>query len=65
MVCLQARWGVSEDAVPGARVQGEELERRLERIMHHYAGLFHEDAPDEELGAPLSATTPPRGCGTS
>ncbi|GIJ81094.1 hypothetical protein Xph01_55260 [Micromonospora phaseoli] len=37
MVCLQARWGISTDAAPYARVQGRELQLRLQHVIDHYA----------------------------
>ncbi len=40
MICLAARWGVSPEAAPYARLHGEELLVRLQRIMDHYAMRF-------------------------
>lgn len=37
MVCLQARWGISTDAAPYARVQGRELQLRLQHAIDRYA----------------------------
>jgi hypothetical protein len=53
-VCLHARSGVSEDAAPGARVYGEELERSLDRIVVHYIGLFHVDEAPDAFGGALA-----------
>jgi hypothetical protein len=40
MACLQARWGISEEAAPYGRVAGDELKLRLHRIMDHCATNF-------------------------
>jgi hypothetical protein len=40
VVCLAARWGVSPEAAPYARLHGEELQVRLERIMAHHSARF-------------------------
>jgi len=40
MACLQARWGVSEEAAPYGRLAGEELKVRLHNIMDHCATNF-------------------------
>ena len=40
MACLQARWGVSEEAAPYGRLAGEELKVRLHHIMDHCATNF-------------------------
>jgi hypothetical protein len=37
MVCLQARWGVSEDAASYARLHGDELKHRIDRIIENFA----------------------------
>jgi hypothetical protein len=52
MDCLAARWGVSPEAAPYARLHGEELQLRLQRIMDHYAMRFLMRAR-ERLGQPL------------
>ncbi|WP_298455881.1 potassium channel family protein [uncultured Cellulomonas sp.] len=40
VVCLAARWGVSAESTPHARLLGDELQLRLERVMAHYATRF-------------------------
>lgn len=52
VVCVAARWGVSPEAAPYARLHGDELQLRLQRIMDHYAVRFlmHSREP---LGQPL------------
>jgi hypothetical protein len=40
MACLQARWGVSEEAAPYGRLAGDELRLRLHHIMDHCATNF-------------------------
>lgn len=40
MACLQACWGVSEQAAPYGRLAGDELRLRLDRIMDHCASNF-------------------------
>jgi hypothetical protein len=48
MACLQARWGVSEDAAPYARLAGDELKVRLHRIMDHCSSTFRLHLVDQE-----------------
>ncbi|MBW0108604.1 two pore domain potassium channel family protein [Pseudonocardia sp. KRD-182] len=52
MVCLAARWGVSPEAAPYARLHGDELQLRLQRIMDHYAVRFLMRTR-EPIGQPL------------
>ena len=52
MVCLAARWGVSPDAAPDARLHGDELQLRLQRTIDHYTIRFLLQTR-ESLGQPL------------
>lgn len=48
MACLQARWGVSEDSAPYARLAGDELKLRLHRIMDHCSSNFRLQAVEQD-----------------